>query len=74
MSLFDNREPEDFLLFVRNSNTTLAASGSLEADAKFHQLRAIVRGEELCQFYLLSIVTEITGNLNVDYIIRGLAQ
>ena len=31
MSLFDNDEPEEFLLFVRNFNTTLAASGTLEA-------------------------------------------
>ena len=35
ISLFDNGEPEEFLLFVLNFNTTLAASGILEADARF---------------------------------------
>ena len=35
MSLFENGEPEEFLLFVRNFNTKLGASGKLEADAKF---------------------------------------
>ena len=35
MSLFDNGDLEEFLLFVRNFNTTLVASGTLEADAKF---------------------------------------
>ena len=30
ISLFDNGESEEFLLFVRNINTTLVASGTLE--------------------------------------------
>ena len=34
MYLFDNGKPEEFLSFVRNFNTTLAASGTLEAGAK----------------------------------------
>ena len=32
---FDNGEPEEFLLFVHNSNMTLTASGTLEAGAKY---------------------------------------
>ena len=35
MSLFENGDPEEFLLFVRNFNTTLAASGTLKAGAKY---------------------------------------
>ena len=31
ISLFDNGDPEEFLLFVRNFNMTLAASGKLDA-------------------------------------------
>ena len=34
MSLFENGDPEEFLLFVRKFNMTLAASGMLEAGAK----------------------------------------
>ena len=35
MSLFDNGNTEEFLLFVCNFNTTLAASGTLETGAKY---------------------------------------
>ena len=35
ISLLDNGEQEEFLLLVINFNITLAASGMLEADAKF---------------------------------------
>ena len=35
MSLFGNGEPEEFLLFVRNFNMTLAASEILGVGAKF---------------------------------------
>ena len=42
MSLLDNGKPE-FFLFVRNSNMTLAASGTLEAGAKHQYLCTLVR-------------------------------
>ena len=71
MSLFDNGKPEEFLLFVRNFNMTLAASGMLEAGAKYQYLRTLVRGEALRQFHSLSSGLEGTGTLNIDYIIRG---
>ena len=74
MSLFDNGKPEDFLLSVSNFNMTLAASGTMEADAKYQYLRTLVRGEALHQFDLLSADVEGTQTLNVDYIIKGLAQ
>ena len=48
ISLFYNSEMEEFLLFVRNFNMTLAASGTLEADAKFQYLCTPVRREAFC--------------------------
>ena len=74
MYLFENGDPEEFLLFVRNSNMTLAASERMEAGAKYKYLRTLVRGEALRQFDSLSAVVESTETLNVDYIIMGLSQ
>ena len=48
MSLFDNGEPEEFLLFVRNFNMTLAESGTLEAGAKIPYLCTLVCREAFC--------------------------
>ena len=44
MSLFDNGELKYVLLFVRNFNMTLAASGMLEAGVKYQYLSNLVRG------------------------------
>ena len=74
MYLFENGEPEEFLLFVCNFNMTLTASGTLEAGTKLQYLRTIVRREVLRWFDLLSAYVESTETLDVDYIIRGLAQ
>ena len=74
MSLFDNGELLGFLLFVHNFNTTLAASGTLEVDAKFQYLCTLVLREVLCQFDLFSADVEIMETRNLDYIIRGLAH
>ena len=54
MSLFDHGDPEEFMLFVRNFNMSLAATGMLYMDAKIQYLRTLVRGEVLRQFYFLS--------------------
>ena len=74
MFLFDNGELEEFLLFVCNFNMTLTASGTLEAGAKYQCLCGLVRGEVLRQFDSFYADVEGTETLNVDYIIRGLAQ
>ena len=71
MSLFDNGDPEEFLLFVRSFNMTLTVLGTLEAVAKVQYLCALVRGEALCQFVSLSDYVESTTPLTVEYIIRG---
>ena len=41
MSLFDNGYPEDFLLFVNTFTMNLAASGMLEAGAKYQYLNTL---------------------------------
>ena len=74
MSLFENGEPEEFFLFVRNFNMTLAVSGTLELGAKYQYLHTLVRGEVLCQFDFFSSDVEGMETVNVDYIIRVLAQ
>ena len=73
MSLFDNGNPEEFLLLVRKFNTTLVDSGTLETGAKVQYLHMLVNGEALHQFELLSIGMESTKTLNEEYIINGLA-
>ena len=44
MALFDNGEPEEFLLFIRNFNMTVEASGMIVAIAKIQLLCTILRG------------------------------
>ena len=53
---------------------TLAASGTLEAGAKIQYLRTIACGGVLRQFDLLSSDIENMQTLNVDGIVKGLAQ
>ena len=50
MALFDNGELEELLLFIRNSNMTLEASGTLAAGAKIQYLCTLAYGEVLRQF------------------------
>ena len=44
MTLFDNGEPGEFLLFIHNFNMTLKASGTLKSDVKIKYLCVLVRG------------------------------
>ena len=74
MSLFGNGNLEEFLLFVRNFNMNLAASGTLEAGVKYQYLLTLVCGKALRQFDLLSTDIEGTHTLNIDYIIKVLAH
>ena len=53
---------------------TLVASGMLETGTKSQYFRTLVRGKALCQFDLLSYDVEGTQTLDVDEIIKGLAQ
>ena len=49
MALFDNGEPEEFLLFISNLNMTPEASVMLHAGAKIQYLFTLVSGEALRQ-------------------------
>ena len=73
MSLFDHENPEEFLLFVWNFNMTLAATGTLETNAKVQYLFTLVHGEVLCHIGLLYADMENTDtSLTVYYLLKGL--
>ena len=61
-------------MFLRNFIMTLAASGALEVGVKYQYLCTLVCREALRPFDSLSADLEGTQTLNVDYIIKGLAQ
>ena len=44
IALFDNGNPEEFLLFMKNFNTNIAASGTLATGVKIQYLCTIFRG------------------------------
>ena len=73
MYLFDDSNPEEFLLFVRNFNMTLVEIGILETGANIQYLLTLVHGEALFQFDSLYADVESTETLNVEFIIKGLA-
>ena len=43
-SLFDHGGPGEFLLFIRNFNMTIEATGKLETDEKIHYLCTLLYG------------------------------
>ena len=70
MSLFDHGNMKEFLLFIHNFNTTIAATVMLEMGANINYLCTLACGEQLHQFDLLSPEVENTQGLNVDYYIK----
>ena len=54
MSLFDHGDLEEFLLFIRKFNITLAATRNLEMEANIQYLCTLLHGKALRQFDLLS--------------------
>ena len=66
MSLFENGKQEEFLLFMRNFNMNLAASGTMEKGTKIKYLRKLVRGELLRQFDSLSADEKSTEKVNMN--------
>ena len=72
MALFDNDEPGDLLLFIRNFNMTLKVSGMLKAGADIQYLQTLVRGEALRQFDVLSAEVDSDITEALTYIILGL--
>ena len=55
MALFDNGNPEEFLLFIGNFQMNLEASRTLTSGAKIQYIYMLVHGEVLRQFDTLSI-------------------
>ena len=53
-TLFDNVYPEEFMLFIWNFNMTLKASETLNYGENIQYHHTLLRGEWLCQFYMLS--------------------
>ena len=72
MALFDNVNPEEFLLFVRNFKMALEALGTLAASAKLQYLRMILCGEELRQFDIFCYYVVSKNTTHLNHIILGL--
>ena len=72
MDLFDNRDTEEFLLFIRNFKMTIEASGMLADGAKIQYICTLVRGKALCQIDTLSDELGSTNSEHLKYIILGL--
>ena len=53
MALFDNVEPEEFVLFVWNFNMEIKSSGTINDNTKLQYLRTLLHGESLFQFETL---------------------
>ena len=72
MALFENGDPEEFLLFVRNFQMTLKASGTLTASAKIQYIHTLLRGEALRQLEAFSIDMGSTTTTHLNQIILSL--
>ena len=72
ISLFDNGNTEEVLLFVCTFNMNLETTGTPETATKVQYFRTLVCGEALCQFDSLSTYMESANPLTVEAIILGL--
>ena len=72
IALFDNREPDEFFLFIRNFNMTLEASGTLKYGENIQYLHILVSAEALSQFDTLSAEVGRDTPENLTSIILGL--
>ena len=54
MALFDNGDPEEFLLFIRKFQMTLKASGTITSGSNIQYICMLVCGEAFCQIDTLS--------------------
>ena len=72
MYLFDNRDPEVFLLFVYNFKNTLKDSGMLKTGSNTQYIQTQVYGEALHQFDAFYSEVEIDSSETLSSIILGL--
>ena len=74
MALFDQGDPEEFLLFISNFNMNLEVPGTLKSGTNIQYLRTIVHVEALSQFDTLSTEVGSATPENLKYIIFGLGN
>ena len=72
MKLFDNINPEEFLLIVQNFKMTIEVSGTLIANSNIQYLRDIFCGEEPRQFDTSCVQVVITTTAHLNKVILGL--
>ena len=68
MTLFDNGETDQFLLFVRNFQMTLKYSGALTDSAKLQYLCSLLMGEALCKLDTLCVEVGIMTTIHINHI------
>ena len=73
MALFDNSDPEDFLLFVRNFQMTFEAPGTLATSANICYIHTLLCGKSLCQLDTFSVEVGSTTIAHLNFIILGLS-
>ena len=71
MVLFENGEPEEFLLFVQNFKILLKALGTLAASENIQYLFTLLHGGAICQFDTLFDQVGSTTTINLS---RGLGM
>ena len=69
MAFFDNVNPEEFLLFIRNFQITLEVSGTLSAIANMHYLFMLICDELLFQINTLYVEVGSTTISHLNRII-----
>ena len=74
VSLFDNRDTGEFLLFIKNCSRTREASGTLASGTNIQYIRTLVCEEALRQFDTLSAEVGSTTPENLTSIILGLGK
>ena len=72
MALFDNGNPEEFFLFIRNFQTNIKASGMLAAAKKIQYLLMLLHGKVLRKLGTLTFEVGITTVTYLNLIILGL--
>ena len=73
-ALFDNKKLEEFLLFIRNFQNTLKASGTLADITQICYLRALWRGEVLRQLEMLYFKVGSTTTADLKHTILCLGM
>ena len=68
MNLFDNCGTEGFILFQRNHQITIEASGNITVGDKIHYLHTLICGEALHKFETICRKIGNSNNTNLNTI------